>query len=452
MLYKDTKIISIFAPDKHVLPYNTIMNRYFLSIAFAVMSLLSHASEQTQDSITCFISGVVIDRPDSKAAILIEAGKDFRVHEYATSSIVDGKYSFILRDDSPRVYQIVFDDELNQGGWINRYFYTGNGKVQLTSYDDDHYKNDKVESDIQDNLIARKFSDMEDELYGEDKRCLLAKIDSLYDNNAAYTPDLQHLREKYQEMPQGQERDSMRLVIQEYYSGPKEKRYNATYLGYDEQLRKVYCGIDSLKREFIRENPSLFGLFSISHNLQYRKSSDWIDIPDYINIFNTIYKDYMPDHQYTDEIIEMIKSMDIIAGNEYPDFKVTRPDGTSEMIASLIKGNAAVIDLWASWCGPCRRHSIELIPLYEKYKDKGFKVIAVAREKNDCNAMYKAMKQDGYPWESFVDLNDKDHVWEINNAGNSGGKIILVDSDGVIVGTDISTKEIEEFLVKTYGE
>lgn len=59
---------------------------------------------------------------------------------------------------------------------------------------------------------------------------------------------------------------------------------------------------------------------------------------------------------------------------------------------------------------------------------------------------------DGYPWESFVDLGDRDNVWRINNAGNSGGKIILVGADGVIVGTDISAKEIEEYLAKTLGE
>ncbi|MDE7096848.1 MAG: redoxin family protein, partial [Muribaculaceae bacterium] len=104
------------------------------------------------------------------------------------------------------------------------------------------------------------------------------------------------------------------------------------------------------------------------------------------------------------------------------------------------------------WCGPCRRHSIELIPVYEKYKDKGFKVIAVARESDNCIAMNKAMKKDGYPWESFVDLNDSDNVWRINRAGNGGGKIILVNSDGLIVGTDIPVDEIKEFLEKSYGE
>lgn len=76
----------------------------------------------------------------------------------------------------------------------------------------------------------------------------------------------------------------------------------------------------------------------------------------------------------------------------------------------------------------------------------------VAREKDDCEAMNEAMKKDGYPWESIVDLNDRDNVWRINRAGNGGGKIILVNSDGIIVGTDMPIEEIKAFLEKTYGE
>ena len=66
--------------------------------------------------------------------------------------------------------------------------------------------------------------------------------------------------------------------------------------------------------------------------------------------------------------------------------------------------------------------------------------------------MNEAMEKDGYPWKSFVDLNDRDKVWRINRAGNSGGKIILVNSDGIIVGTDMPIQEIKDFLMETYGE
>lgn len=144
----------------------------------------------------------------------------------------------------------------------------------------------------------------------------------------------------------------------------------------------------------------------------------------------------------------MIDAMKVATGKPYPDYTITRPDGSKERIANLIRGKTAVIDLWGSWCAPCRRHSKELIPIYEKYKDKGFTIVAVAREEDNCDAMNQAMIKDGYPWESFVDINDTDNVWKINNAGNSGGKILLVSSDGRIVGINMSAQEIEAYLEK----
>ena len=53
----------------------------------------------------------------------------------------------------------------------------------------------------------------------------------------------------------------------------------------------------------------------------------------------------------------------------------------------------------AKWCGPCRRHSMAMIPIYEKYKDKGFTVLAIAAERR-AEDMQKAVEQDGYPWPS----------------------------------------------------
>ena len=202
-----------------------------------------------------------------------------------------------------------------------------------------------------------------------------------------------------------------------------------------------------LQRYFKLSNLANLNYFFYEYNNELYE-----DIPGYIELFESKYKENLKDHPYAIEIAEMIEAREVKTGNRYPDFKITREDGSTEQIASLIKGNVAIIDLWASWCGLCRRHLIELIPVYEKYKDKGFKVIAIARESHNCIAMNEAMEKDGYPWKSFVDLNDRDKVWRINRAGNSGGKIILVNSDGIIVGTDMPIQEIKDFLTETYGE
>ncbi len=38
------------------------------------------------------------------------------------------------------------------------------------------------------------------------------------------------------------------------------------------------------------------------------------------------------------------------------------------------KGKVVLLNLWATWCGPCRAEMPELVAMQEKYRDKGFEV------------------------------------------------------------------------------
>lgn len=420
--------------------------------------IIKYSIEDQKDSIVCQVFGTVIDRPETTQAIIIEADKDFRIHKPITVPIVDGKFSITIHDTIPRAYEVIFDDEMKRGSWQLKYFYSGNGAVNLFYHNQEKADENRVVSNIPDNILASKFIEIRNSKIQEEEKRLHTIIKTLYDNNQAYSKEMQELLDKLHNMPKGHERDSIQNIVGRKFKESREnpisrtKCYSEEYLRYENDLTELYRKGDLLKRNFISENPSLFGLLSIKQALMNNGWNDWLDVTAYEDIFENIYKNKYQHHPYIEEIIEMMEARNVKVGNKYPDFKVTREDGSYEKISSLVKGNVAVIDLWASWCGPCRRHSKELIPVYEKYKDKGFKVIAVARESDDCNAMNEAMEKDGYPWESFVDLNDQDKVWRINSAGNGGGKIILVNSDGVIVGTDMPIQEIKEFLEKTYGE
>ncbi len=152
-------------------------------------------------------------------------------------------------------------------------------------------------------------------------------------------------------------------------------------------------------------------------------------------------------HPVHGQITTALTALRFQPGKPYIDYDIRNTDGQLVPISSLIRGKVALINLWASWCGPCRRHSKAMIPVYEKYKDKGFTVVAIARERKRED-MENAARKDGYPWTSLLELNDENGVWRKNGAGNAGGAMYLIDRDGTILSTSTNAEELEPLIRK----
>lgn len=73
-------------------------------------------------------------------------------------------------------------------------------------------------------------------------------------------------------------------------------------------------------------------------------------------------------------------------GNAAPDFTAEMTDG-SKITLSALKGKAVILNIWATWCGPCCEELPAFQKLYEEYGDK-LQVIAVnyAESKKDVDS------------------------------------------------------------------
>ena len=65
------------------------------------------------------------------------------------------------------------------------------------------------------------------------------------------------------------------------------------------------------------------------------------------------------------------------------------PDGEPKVVASIgknleqFKGKVVLLDLWATWCPPCRMEIPGLVKLQEKYCDKGLVVVGISLDPVD---------------------------------------------------------------------
>jgi len=59
-----------------------------------------------------------------------------------------------------------------------------------------------------------------------------------------------------------------------------------------------------------------------------------------------------------------------------PDFALKTSTGETVKLSDL-RGQAVLVNLWATWCPPCRAEMKTIEALYDDYKDQGFIVLGV---------------------------------------------------------------------------
>lgn len=59
-----------------------------------------------------------------------------------------------------------------------------------------------------------------------------------------------------------------------------------------------------------------------------------------------------------------------------PDFTLSTPTGETYTLSEL-RGNAVLVNLWATWCPPCRAEMPAIQKIYDEYKQDGLIVLAV---------------------------------------------------------------------------
>jgi peroxiredoxin len=64
------------------------------------------------------------------------------------------------------------------------------------------------------------------------------------------------------------------------------------------------------------------------------------------------------------------------AGFSAPDFTLETLQGETISLSDL-RGQAVLVNFWATWCPPCRAEMPAIQQVYEKYRDQGFTVLAV---------------------------------------------------------------------------
>ena len=176
--------------------------------------------------------------------------------------------------------------------------------------------------------------------------------------------------------------------------------------------------------------------------LLINKKMDTARLDRLFNLFDTSIK-----NQWAERFAAIRIQSTLLPGSRFPEMILVDSSKHTLKVADL-KGKVVLIDVWASWCKPCRAEMPELIELNKKYKDKGFVVIAISLDE-DKGDWLKAIHEDSLPWMHFCDLvnvnnNILSKKWGIFSIPYN----FLIDKKGMLVDKQIPMDKLESSLIK----
>jgi len=98
------------------------------------------------------------------------------------------------------------------------------------------------------------------------------------------------------------------------------------------------------------------------------------------------------------------------------------------------KGRVILVNLWATWCGPCREEMPELVKMQEKYRDKKFEIVGLDVDPEPEAQVKKFVEKMGLNYK--IGWAERDLVAEFIRLG--GGKqgipqSFLINREGKLV-------------------
>ena len=129
--------------------------------------------------------------------------------------------------------------------------------------------------------------------------------------------------------------------------------------------------------------------------------------------------------------VDPARELDLIKPNrpqQARDFRVPALDGSRLRLADL-KGKVVFLNLWATWCPPCKEEMPAMERLWQRYKDQGLVVIALSMDSAGARVVKPYIEQSKYTYP--VGLDPKMEVAQLYGA-RSVPSTFIIDRSGML--------------------
>ena len=170
-------------------------------------------------------------------------------------------------------------------------------------------------------------------------------------------------------------------------------------------------------------NQALFK--TLSDHVKYNNIDDFDDV---MAKFETL----CTDADLVAKIKDELKSWETLtAGNMARNFDMVDAEGNHFQLSDF-RGKYVYIDVWATWCGPCRREIPELEKMHDEYAGKNLEIISVSVD-NTQEPWLEMLEKDNMKGKQMYAPNAWKSKVALAYKINSIPRFILIDRKGMII-------------------
>jgi thiol-disulfide isomerase/thioredoxin len=183
--------------------------------------------------------------------------------------------------------------------------------------------------------------------------------------------------------------------------------------------------------------------------------NDFERIPEFLVGQCEKWRGQFPDHPWVSQLCQksIRDQLPVLIGDTLPDAALPMLAGDTVALSQLLGKRLTILDLWASWCAPCRRENRNfLVPLWDQYHEQGLQIIGYALDGGE-GPWKKAIEKDGASrWSHASHLQGDDaplmHALRIQTIPAN----FLLDAEGKVVAKNLHGEELVKFVEGYLGE
>ncbi len=180
--------------------------------------------------------------------------------------------------------------------------------------------------------------------------------------------------------------------------------------------------------------------------------SDYERVPEFLFRQCEKWQEKAPGNPWAEQLCKLgtREKLPVLIGDIIPDFPLPMVSGDTVQLHTLLGNKLTILDVWASWCTPCRRENREILsPLWALEKEHGLQILGYSIDSSPA-AWKAAITKDGASWPHASHLSgDATPFLERLRITTIPANFIL-DAQGKVIAKNLHGDALKVFLAEYF--